>query len=64
MVIVLMYRAVERVLDGNHGSLNLILSEGAEYVFKPLAGQNLNAFPQQFASGLLAKCAELSLESH
>jgi hypothetical protein len=42
VVVVLMYRAVQRVLDWNYGGVNLLLIERAEYVFEPLAGQNIN----------------------
>ena len=64
VVIVLVYRAVERVLDGNHRSLDLFLLESPEYVFEPLAGQYVNALSEQFASGLFAECATLSLEGY
>src|SRR5579864_2113873 len=64
MVVVLVHRSVQRVLDGNDGRIGLFPVKRLEDVFKPLAGEHLDRRAKQFSCGFLTERPALALESH
>jgi hypothetical protein len=62
MIVVFVYAAVQRILDGDDGVRDFSRFQAAKHIFKPLAGRNVDMGAEQFAGSRMAKRAGLSLK--
>src|SRR5689334_6666437 len=62
VVVILVHRAGQRVLDRHYGARGAALLQRAEHVFETRARQHFDAAAEQFARGLFAERASFALE--
>ena len=64
VIVILVHRPGQRILDGHHRSGGAALLHGAEDVFEAFAWQNGNTRSQQVAGGFFAEGAARSLKGN
>src|SRR5271157_5039895 len=64
MVVILVHRPRQRILDGHHRSGGSTLLDAAEDVFETFARQNVDSRSQQLAGGFFAEGAARALKGN
>src|SRR5579871_4310179 len=62
MIVILVHRPRQGILDRNHRPRRRALFQAAENVLKTRAGKHFAVRASQFAGGLFAECPSLALE--